>query len=142
MSPENDRAPKDAKAWIDLVVPLLTGSSAVAGVVFNAVPLAPTLRATALLITLPAAFLAFLGTRRALRRRSYGFFVAGVWLLVTVIALFLYRWFLAYATEHPTSTSSGSVVYDLIQCSIYATVFAAATIALSIALHAWIRPAA
>jgi hypothetical protein len=130
-SSENGVAER-TKAWLDLVVPILVGGGVIGNLVYDAIPLAPGLRALATFIAIPFCIFGFLWARGGARRGRYS---AGgwVWLIAFLLAILGYKLLLGYFRMSPPQGWAGNIVADVVQVSVYGLIFAALTVALTLA---------
>lgn len=145
MNPDEKNLPKTAKEWIELTVPLITGGSAIGSVVLEAIPLPSYLRALAIVISLPACFLAYLSARRAASKQTDAEILqrrAWLWLAVFGVILLAYYLFVVTLNENNPTGKVVNVFIDFAQVVLYGAIFAAVTISLTNGVTAWFRRAA
>ncbi len=139
---DNPSFPRQAKDWADLIIPILVGTAAPLGnLAYQALPLAPGLRLMGTPLAGAACFLAWSlahgwgrerdRTWRERRTPSLGWF--GIFLLL----FFGYQFGVSYLERNPPTESWVNRVFDFAQVLVYASVFAALCVSLTIA---WVRP--
>jgi hypothetical protein len=126
-----------AKEWIDALALLPALGGVLGNLIFEALPLAPTLRPIASFIAIAFCLVAYLCTHSCVRawqsdwrkRCVFAWIWIGVFVVVGVIP---YRLLLGYLEHSAHASWYANLLVDILQSVIYAAVFAFLSIALTI----------
>lgn len=143
MSPNNQSGsgfPKAFKTWADLIVPFLISGGTIGDVVYQALPLAPTLRPLGTFIAIAAALLAYFLSHRwnsetAKRPLRWRVAYSVGWFVVFLAMVALYHWLVWYLQITPLAPTIERLA-DVLQTSAYAGVFASLCVSLTLGIGA------